>query len=93
VTADFMVPTFTKNVKVGQPACASSGRQPRVASKAPPSRKEREKGRAPAKQRKCPFCRKVVKPPGASIFFQAADSEGNINIEIMSYLPPSVCYS
>jgi hypothetical protein len=32
-------------------------------------------------------CRKVVKPPKASIFFQAADSDGNINLKIWRVYP------
>jgi hypothetical protein len=34
-----------------------------------------------------PECRKVVKPPKASVSFQAADSDGNINLKIWRVYP------
>src|ERR1700676_4528312 len=33
------------------------------------------------------FCRNLVKPPGASVSCQAADSDGNINLEIWQVYP------
>jgi hypothetical protein len=44
-------------------------------------------GRSVKKGTKLPLCRNLVKPPGPSIFFQAADSGGNINIEMWRVYP------
>jgi hypothetical protein len=40
-----------------------------------------------SKPQKLPACRKVVKPPKPPIFFQAADSDGNINLKIWRVYP------
>jgi hypothetical protein len=39
------------------------------------------------KTQKLSVCRKVVKPPEASIFSQAADSDGNINLKNWRFYP------
>ena len=41
----------------------------------------------PWKIAKTRFCRNLVKPPGASVSCQAADSDGNINLKIWQVYP------